>query len=122
MKLFTLVPPAYAGIMDTIINSQPSEFKIDPNATIADLLTGNYTLGNFKGLSLILLVFVIAGFIFMFNIITAGWEYMQSGGDPKRVAGASTRFLNGFMGLAIVFFAFIIVNIVTTMIGLGSLL
>lgn len=52
----------------------------------------------------------------------AGWDYMMSSGDPKKVSSATSRFLNGFLGLAVAFFAFIIVNLVTNMIGLGSLL
>ena len=111
-----LVPPAYAGvIMDTLRGAQPTSFIIQPGTTIAGILTGG-------GLDLITLAFVIIGLLFMWNIIMAGWDYMMSSGDPKKVSAASTRFLNGFMGIAIAFFAFLIVNIITNMIGLESLL
>jgi len=114
------VSPAHAGVMEIIRDSQPSEFSVRPGSTIADILTGNYI--RFGGLNLILLAFVIIGILFMFNIIIAGWEYVSSSGDPKKFAAASTRFLNGFIGLGVAFLAFLIVNIITNMIGLGSLL
>jgi len=110
-----IVPSAHAGLMDTIKQGQPSEFLIQPGSSISDILTGG-------GINLIRLSFFIIGLIFMFNIISAGWEYMQSSGDPKKVQGATTRFLNGFLGLTVAFFAFLIVNIITNMIGIGSFL
>ena len=110
-----LVPPAHAGLMDVIRQGQPSEFLIKPGTDLAGILKGDK-------FNLITFAFGIIGLIFMFNIIMAGWDYMTSTGDPKKVSMATTRFLNGFVGLAIAFFAFIIVNIITTMIGLGSLL
>lgn len=110
-----LIPQAHAGIMDVIREGQPDEFLIKPGGTIANIFTGG-------GINLITLGFVLIGFLFMWNIITAGWDYMMSSGDPKKVSSATSRFLNGFLGIGIAFFAFIIVNIITNMIGLGSLL
>jgi len=110
-----IIPPVHAGIMDIINQGQPSSYIIQPGTTIANILTGG-------GINLITLAFVIIGLLFMWNIIMAGWDYMMSSGDPKKVSSATSRFLNGFLGLAVAFFAFIIVNLVTNMIGLGSLL
>ncbi|KKT97286.1 MAG: hypothetical protein UW99_C0036G0013 [Candidatus Collierbacteria bacterium GW2011_GWC2_45_15] len=116
MNIFNLlVPNAHATIMDDIRQAQPDSYIIQPGTTLAGLFTGG-------GINLITLAFVIIGLLFMWNIIMAGWDYMMSSGDPKKVSSASTRFLNGFMGIAIAFFAFLIVNIITSMIGLGSLI
>ena len=102
--------------MEVIKKGQPSDIKIPTDANISQIISGG---GNFN---LITFAFVLVGFYFMFNIISAGYEYLMSTGDPKKIAGATSRFMNGFMGLALVFFAFMIVNLITSMIGLGSLL
>ena len=90
----------------------PAESKIKIGSALNSLFSKD----------LINLVFVIAGLLFFASLVMAGWDYMMSSGDPKKVSSASTRFLNGFMGIAIAFFAFLIVNIITSMIGLGSLI
>lgn len=104
------------GVINTINQGQPSNLNIPTNASIADIISGG---GKFN---LITVAFSLIGFYFLFNIIGAGYDYMMSSGDPKKIAGANSKFLNGFLGLGISFFAFIIVNLITSMIGLGSLL
>lgn len=87
--------------------------NIEKNTTIGDLIS--------KGpLSLVNLVFLIIGLIFFATLVMSGWDYLMSSGDPKKIAAAGSRFLNAFIGLAVSFFAFLIVNIITNMIGLGS--
>ena len=51
----------------------------------------------------------------------AGWEYMMSSGDPKRVASATTRLLNSFIGLIMVFTAYLVVRVITNFLGLGNI-
>lgn len=112
------IPPAHASdIMDQINAGQPTGWNIVPSAgnTIADILSGG---GKFNLLSL---AFLLIGFYFFFNIVGAGYDYLLSSGDPKKIAGASSRFMNGFMGLGIAFFAVLIVNIITSMLGLRGL-
>ncbi|HEX9008130.1 MAG TPA: hypothetical protein VF837_02615 [Patescibacteria group bacterium] len=113
---FSLVKPAYAGLMDIINKGQPAGYNIPTSANISDIISGG---GKFN---LITLVFVLVGFFFLFNIIGAGYDYVMSSGDPKKIATATSRLLNGFMGLGLAFFAFLIVNLITNVIGLGSLL
>ena len=112
-----LIPPVYASsIMDQINAGQPSGWNIPTGATLGQIFSGG---GKFN---LLTLAFTLVGFYFMFNIIGAGYDYLMSSGDPKKISGASSRFINGFMGLALVFFSFLIVNLITNMIGLGNLL
>lgn len=112
-----LIPFAYADTPIQIINSaKPAGINFTPNSNIADLLMGG---GSFNILTL---VFIFIGLYFMFNIISAGYGYVMSNGDPKKISSASSQFMNGFMGLGIAFFAFVIVNLVTNMLGLGNLL
>jgi len=89
--------------------------KISNHWKIADLFTkGGFNLINF--------IFVIIGLIFFANLIMTGWDFMFSSGDPKKVAGASTRLVNGFVGLIITVAAFVIVRLITTILGLGALI
>ncbi|HSV94916.1 MAG TPA: hypothetical protein VLH94_03035 [Spirochaetia bacterium] len=81
---------------------------------ISGLLTGG-------GFNLINLVFVLVGLVFFANLIITGWEYMMSTGDPKKVSAASTRLLNAFVGLILAVVAFIVVRLVTNVLGLGNL-
>jgi hypothetical protein len=111
-----LIPPVHAAtIMDQINKGQP-DLNIPTGATLAQILSGG---GHFN---IFTLVFVLSGFFFMFNIIGAGFDYVMSTGDPKKIAGATTRFINGIMGIGIVFFSFLIVNLVLSVIGLDPLI
>jgi len=71
---------------------------------------------------LINLIFVIVGLLFFASLIIAGWEYMMSSGDPKEVAGATTRFTNSLLGLIMSFVAYLVVKIVLSFLGIGSLI
>ncbi len=93
----------------------PTGGKIAPGSNLAKLLSGDN-----PGQSILNLVFTLIGVFFFFNIVMAGWDYMLSSGDPKKVQGASTRFLNGFIGLILALTAFIIVKIVTSFVGVGE--
>lgn len=93
----------------------PTEGTIPVNSSISDLLTKG-------GINILNLIFVLAGLFFFVNLILAGWDYMLSSGDPKKVATASTRFTNGFIGIIMTLTAFIVVRIVTTMLGLGTII
>lgn len=90
-----------------------------PNLTsfnIAGLLKGED-----GGVDIINLVFIIIGLIFFANLIMVGWEYMMSSGDPKKVQASNTRLVNGIIGLILAFVAFIIVRLITNILGLGTL-
>lgn len=87
-----------------------------PNtAKITDLLSLNH-------FNLINFIFVIIGLVFFANLVMAGWDFMFSSGDPKKVAGATTRLINGFIGLIMAVVAFIVVRLVTNVLGLGNLI
>lgn len=89
--------------------------KIPNTLNLSSLLTGG-------GFNLINFVFIIIGLLFFANLIMAGWDYMFSSGDPKKVTAATTRLINGVIGLAVAAAAFIVVRLITTMLGLGNLI
>lgn len=72
------------------------------------------------GFNLITFIYVIIGLVFFANLIMAGWEFMLSSGDPKKVQSATTRILNGFIGLILAVAAFIIVRLISQVLGLGG--
>lgn len=100
------------SILDNIINPAT---KIDTDSNLSDLLTGG-------GFNLISFIFFIAGLVFFFNIIIAGWEYFFSAGDPQKVVSAGNRLLNGFIGIIVVIVSFLIVRLVSSMIGLENII
>ncbi len=93
----------------------PTQGTIPVTSSISDLLTKG-------GVNILNLIFILAGLFFFANLIMAGWDYMLSSGDPKKVATASTRFTNGFIGIIMTLTAFIVVRIVTTMLGLKDII
>ncbi len=83
------------------------------NISIAGLLKGD-------GLDIINLVFIIIGLIFFGNLIVVGWQFMMSSGDPKRVQASTVRLINGVIGLVMAFAAFIVVRLISQVLGLGG--
>jgi hypothetical protein len=108
----TLIPQAFAYPAQ-ISNLENVATNIPLSTKIADLFTlSAFNLVNF--------IFVIIGLAFFANLIIVGWEYMLSSGDPKKVASASTRLINGFTGLIMAVLAFIVVRLVIAVFGLGT--
>lgn len=115
----TLTNHAHAADVDisSLLNSpdNPAQ-KLSRVNTIGGLLKGKD-----GGVDIINLVFIIIGLIFFANLIMVGWEYMMSSGDPKKVQASNTRLLNGIIGLILAFVAFIVVRLITNILGLGTL-
>lgn len=101
---------------DANISSLPNpatNFNKGANGRITDLLKPN-------GFDVITTVFIIIGLLFFGNLVAAGWEYMLSSGDPKKVSAASGRLTNGITGLIMAFTAYLVVKIVTTILKTGA--
>lgn len=64
---------------------------------------------------------VIAGIWFLFQIITAGYQWLSSGGDKASVAAARDKLTYSLIGLVIVVMAFAIVSLVGTLFGIDFL-
>ncbi len=94
-------------------NSNPAP-GLSKATNLGDLLTGG-------GFNLINFIFIIVGLVFFANLIITGWGYMLSSGDPKKVQIATSRLTNGFVGLIMVALAFVIVRLVTSILGLDNL-
>jgi len=58
-----------------------------------------------------ILIFAGVGALIMF--ILGGYKYIDSGGDAKKVQSAKNNFTYGLLGLAIIAFSFVIINIIS---------
>lgn len=90
-----------------------------PNIPLTSKITDLFGLTN-NGFWFFNLIFIIVGLIFFANLVMAGINYMTSEGDSKKVSAANSRVINGLMGLVMAVAAFIIVRLVSQILGLGG--
>lgn len=64
---------------------------------------------------------VLAGIWFIFLIITAGYQWLSSGGDKAGVTAAREKLTYAITGLVIVVAAFAIVSLIGTLMGIDFL-
>lgn len=62
---------------------------------------------------------VIAGIFFIFQLLTAGYGYISSNGDPKKTEAAWAKITQSLIGLIIVASAFVIASVVSSFLGLN---
>ena len=62
-----------------------------------------------------LLIFAGAATLVVFMI--AGFRYMNSAGDPKKLENARGALIYGIIGLAVVLFSFLIINVISMVTG-----
>lgn len=92
---------------------------LSPGGTDNSKLVGN----KFNAIvsSIIGLLTIIAGLWFLIQIIVAGYGWIGSGGDGKKVTEARDKITNSLIGLLMVVIAWVIVAIVGQLIGLNIL-
>ena len=69
----------------------------------------------FSNIVTALLMFV--GTFALFLFIFAGFKFMNAGGDPKKLEGARHTLVYGILGLLLVLFSFLIINIISIVTG-----
>lgn len=79
---------------NTGIKCPPGGAGSDPRDTVLQILN--------TGLEVLL---IIAALVTLVNLISAGFDYMDSTGDPKKVQSASNKLLYSFIGLAVIVLA-----------------
>jgi hypothetical protein len=104
--------------MDAKISTlyNPSSIKFNAGSSkITDLINGTKA-----GFDVVNLVFIVVGLLFFANLVAGGWNYMLSSGDPKKASVASARITNGLTGLIMAFTAFLIVRLISLLLGLNG--
>src|SRR3990167_6311291 len=86
---------------------------------IATPSLGGTTLGTIISL-LLTYLFPLAGLLLFLYLVFAGFQFLTSGGDPKKVEQAKQRLTNGIIGFIIVFISYWLVQIIARILGLNK--
>jgi len=70
--------------------------------------------------SIIGILTVVSVIYFVIQVILAGYSFISSQGDPKKIEVARTRLTNGILGLTIVVVAFGFVAFIAKLTGLSN--
>ena len=108
MNILNLGPKAYAA--NEISLSPANEFSNLGKLTIPNIVSG--------GISLIMIVVSI---VFFFILVIGGLKWITSGGDEKAVGAARAQITNALIGLAIIFSAWAIIQLINALFGINIL-
>lgn len=64
---------------------------------------------------------IVGGIWFLFQIITAGYQWIASGGDKNNTQAAQDKVTNSVIGLVVIVLAWVIVGIIGKVMGLDLL-
>ena len=107
ISMAALAIPAYAA-SDTIKLSPESNTGFDG---LQDLSVGGIISGAIS------LVLIVVSVVFFFILVFGGLKWVTSGGDEKKVAAARGQITNALIGLAIVFSAWAIMQLLGNIFG-----
>ena len=106
---FTLIKPAYAAICNKLI---------DPSCSGTQ--TNNPQAYSNQIIQTIIDIFLIVGVVyFIWHFIMAGYHYMASQGDAKKIEESKHEITYAFVGLAVVFSVFAVLKFVGTVFGIN---
>ena len=58
-------------------------------------------------------LFIFVGVVCLVLLIASGYRFINSAGDPKRLASARDTLIHAILGLLIVIFSFFIINLIS---------
>ncbi|OGL52311.1 hypothetical protein A3K55_01545 [Candidatus Shapirobacteria bacterium RBG_13_44_7] len=106
-KIVSLFTPAAAYAQE--INLRPTgQWERIGNLTVPTIIT--------TAISLIMLVVAL---VFFFMLVWGGLKWVMSQGDQKNVEAARNQITNALIGLAIVFAAWAIMQLISTVFGVN---
>lgn len=83
--------------------------KIVPPESIPSAVENGIPVGVISLINLFLrLIFIAAGLWAFFNVILAGFDFINAGGDPKKVSQAWEKIYKSGMGLVIIVSSFLV--------------
>ncbi len=98
-----------------------------PNNSTSDDIIDLNAPGNFSGLGTITsgsmistavnIIYIIASITFFFILLFGGIKWITSSGDEKKLAAARTSITHGLIGLTIVFIAWALMRLISTVFG-----
>ena len=112
--------------MNILLAGVPTEANFEDFESITapnfrSLNIANLINQNFAGVGIISIIFFIAGALLLIYLIWGGMELMLSRGSPDSIAGGKKRITNALIGMAIVFTAYWIVQIIALVLGLTAI-
>lgn len=63
-------------------------------------------------------ILVLAGLVLLFLLITGGFQYLTSGGDPKSTQSAQSKITSAVVGFILLFVAYWLFQILGLLMGL----
>lgn len=97
--------------------------KVEPPSWIRDKWMRSDDTGGqalFRLISSVITVAItVAGIYFVIQIITAGYLYLSSNGDPKKIDMASQKILQSLIGIIIVASAFTLATVIGRIAGIN---
>ena len=88
----------------------------DVIGTVTSPLSGKYAsitgFGDFLS-NLIKVAFIAGGLYALVNFLLAGFQFLSSQGDEKKVADAWTKIYNSLIGLVVMAAAFVIISLIS---------
>ena len=103
-----LIPPAYAVIWNSALPNNTS--STNPKGYIGGVIQGVFS------------IFFIVGVIyFIWHFIFAGYHYISSEGDPKKMETAKNELVYAAVGLIAIFSVFAVLKFIGTVTGITGL-
>ncbi len=106
IMMASIITPVYAAETIKLNPESGSGFNSLSTLSIPGIIQG--------AISLVLIVVAV---VFFFILVFGGLKWITSGGDEKKVAAARSQITNALIGLAIVFSAWAIMNLLGTIFG-----
>ena len=106
----SIVSPAFADVLDAGIKSPAGSNVISPDQSIGSIIS-----------FLISFIIVIAFLAALLFIVIGAFQWITSGGDKQKVADARNHIIAAVIGLVVIALSFVIINVVISALGLGSL-
>lgn len=66
-------------------------------------------------------IFIIAGLVLLFYLISGGFAFMTSGGDPGKLKEARATITHAILGFLLIFIAYWIIQLVGTIFGISDI-
>lgn len=104
--------------MPSSLLAEESLIDIKPGSGFENL--GGLTIPNMIS-GIITLAMIGVSLVFFFILISGGFKWVTSGGDEKKVGAARSEITNALIGLAIVFAAWAIMNLIQVVFGITIL-
>lgn len=99
---------AFADVLNVAINA--SNRAIAPDTAIGAIVS-----------FIVAFIIVIAFLAALLYIVIGAFQWITSGGDKQRVADARNHIIAAIIGLIVIALSFVIINVIITTLGLGSL-